>query len=103
MIKHPIRYSRQEVVAENGAVASGHDTVAKVGVQIMSEGGNAIDAAVGCAFAAQIAEPGMCGIGGNGIMMVYSASHPGQTTVFDDTTVPPLYHYYTTMLYHALH
>ncbi len=89
MIKHPIRYSRQEVVAENGAVASGHDTVAKVGVQIMSEGGNAIDAAVGCAFAAQIAEPGMCGIGGNGIMMVYSASHPGQTTVFDDTTVPP--------------
>lgn len=76
-------------MAENGAVAAGHDTVAKVGVQIMSEGGNAIDAAVGCAFAAQIAEPGMCGVGGNGIMMLYNASHPGQTTVLDDTTVPP--------------
>ena len=30
----------------------------------------------------------MCGVGGNGIICVYSADR-GETTVFDDTTVPP--------------
>ena len=84
----PVRYSREEVVAENGVVAAGHEVVARIGVETMQRGGNAIDAAVVAAFAAQIAEIGMCGLGGNGIILVHS-SDKGETTVFDDSTVPP--------------
>lgn len=83
-----IASTRKEVVAENGVVAGGHDLVAQIGVTIMQQGGNAVDGGVAAAFVAQLAEPGMCGVGGNGIICVYSADQ-GETTVFDDTTVPP--------------
>lgn len=88
MIQSSIESTRKEVVAENGVVAGGHDLVAQTGVEIMQQGGNAIDAGVAAAFVAQLAEPGMCGVGGNGIICVYSANQ-SETTVFDDTTVPP--------------
>ena len=88
MIQSSIGFTRKEVVAENGVVAGGHDLVAQTGVKIMQQGGNAIDAGVAAAFVAQLAEPGMCGVGGNGIICVHSADQ-GETTVFDDTTVPP--------------
>ena len=61
MIQSSIGFTRKEVVAENGVVAGGHDLVAQVGVKIMQQGGNAIDAGVAAAFVAQLAEPGMCG------------------------------------------
>ena len=83
-----ITYTREEVVAENGVVAAGHPLVSRIGVETMQRGGNAVDAAVAAAFAAQIAEIGMCGLGGNGIILVHHAGRQ-ETTVFDDTTVPP--------------
>jgi gamma-glutamyltranspeptidase/glutathione hydrolase len=88
MIQSSIGFTRKEVVAENGVVAGGHDLVAQTGVGIMQQGGNAIDAGVAAAFVAQLAEPGMCGVGGNGIICVHRADR-NETTVFDDTTVPP--------------
>jgi gamma-glutamyltranspeptidase/glutathione hydrolase len=84
-----VKYTREEIVAGNGVVAAGHELVARIGVETMKRGGNAIDAAVAAAFAAQVAEPGMCGLGGNGIIQVCSPVEPGRTVVFDDTTVPP--------------
>ena len=83
-----IAYSREEIVAENGVVAAGHELVARIGVETMQRGGNAIDAAVAAAFVAQIAELGMCGLGGNGIILIHSADNH-ETTVFDDSTIPP--------------
>ena len=88
MIQSRIEFTRKEVVAENGVVAGGHDLVARTGVEMMQAGGNAVDAGVAAAFVAQLAEPGMCGIGGNGIICIHRADG-GETTVFDDTTVPP--------------
>ncbi len=88
MIQSSIESTRKEIVAENGVVAGGHDLVAQTGVKIMQQGGNAVDAGVAAAFVAQLAEPGMCGVGGNGIICVHSADQ-SKTTIFDDTTVPP--------------
>ena len=88
MRQSSIASTREEVVAENGVVAGGHDLVAQSGVKIMQQGGNAVDGGVAAAFVAQLAEPGMCGVGGNGIICVHSTDR-GETTVFDDTTVPP--------------
>lgn len=88
MIQSKVQFTRQEVVAENGVVAGGHDLVSQVGVEMMQMGGNAIDAGVAAAFVAQLAEPGMCGVGGNGMVLVHHAER-NETAIFDDVTVAP--------------
>ncbi len=66
--------AKTEAVAENGMVAGGHPLEADVGVRIMQEGGNAIDAMAAAAFIAWVVEPAMCGIGGVGLVSVYLAA-----------------------------
>jgi gamma-glutamyltranspeptidase / glutathione hydrolase len=48
---------------------------AEIGLDVMRRGGNAIDAAVTCAFVQGVIDPQMCGIGGCGVMLVHSAQH----------------------------
>jgi len=45
---------------------------AEIGLDVMRRGGNAIDAAVTCAFVQGVIDPQMCGIGGCGVMLVHS-------------------------------
>jgi gamma-glutamyltranspeptidase/glutathione hydrolase len=45
---------------------------AEIALDVMRRGGNAIDAAVTCAFVQGVIDPQMCGIGGCGAMLVHS-------------------------------
>jgi gamma-glutamyltranspeptidase/glutathione hydrolase len=45
---------------------------AEIGLEVMRRGGNAVDAAVTCAFAQGVLDPQMCGIGGCGVMLIHS-------------------------------
>jgi gamma-glutamyltranspeptidase/glutathione hydrolase len=45
---------------------------AEIGLDVMRRGGNAVDAAVTCAFVQGVIDPQMCGIGGCGAMLVHS-------------------------------
>ena len=45
---------------------------AEIGLEVMRRGGNAVDAAVTCAFVQGVMDPQMCGIGGCGAMLVHS-------------------------------
>ena len=45
---------------------------AEIGLEVMRRGGNAVDAAVTCAFVQGVIDPQMCGIGGCGVMLVHS-------------------------------
>jgi len=47
-------------------------TAAEIGLDVMRRGGNAVDAAVTCAFVQGVIDPQMCGIGGCGVMLVHS-------------------------------
>jgi gamma-glutamyltranspeptidase/glutathione hydrolase len=46
---------------------------AEIGIEVMRRGGNAVDAAVTCAFVQGVIDPQMCGIGGCGVMLVHNA------------------------------
>lgn len=54
-----------------GCVAAGTPEAAKTGVDILQEGGNAIDAAVAISLVLGVTEPSGSGIGGQGTFIVY--------------------------------
>ncbi|MDP6402519.1 MAG: gamma-glutamyltransferase, partial [SAR202 cluster bacterium] len=60
------RPGKDEVVARNGIVAAMHPLAAEAGLEILRQGGNAIDAAVATGFAISVVEPANTSIGGVG-------------------------------------
>ncbi|MCC7426979.1 MAG: gamma-glutamyltransferase [Alphaproteobacteria bacterium] len=59
-----------------GIVVSQSMLAAKVGVQVLEDGGNAIDAAVATALALAVVEPWNSGLGGIGFAVVHRAGQP---------------------------
>ncbi len=64
----------QRVAASRfGMVSTAHYRATKAGVQILEQGGNAMDAAVAAAFALGVCEPQASGLGGQTMMLIHLA------------------------------
>ena len=53
-----------------GMVVAAQPEAAEAGVEVLRQGGNAVDAAIACAFSQGVVDPQMCGIGGFGAMQI---------------------------------
>ena len=67
------RSTRAPASGRNGMVASAHPYASRAGLDVLKDGGNAIDAAVAVATTLNVAEPYMSGVGGIGLALVYVA------------------------------
>ncbi|ELV4194035.1 gamma-glutamyltransferase [Escherichia coli] len=77
---HPVR-------AKQGMVASVDATATQVGVDILKEGGNAVDAAVAVGYALAVTHPQAGNLGGGGFMLIRSKN--GNTTAINFREMAP--------------
>ncbi|GAA0894047.1 gamma-glutamyltransferase [Fulvivirga kasyanovii] len=76
------------VIADSAMVVSAHPLASRVGIDIIKNGGNAVDAAVAVQFALAVVYPAAGNIGGGGFM-VYR-DHEGNTDALDFREAAPL-------------
>ncbi|MEA2958886.1 MAG: gamma-glutamyltranspeptidase / glutathione hydrolase, partial [Alphaproteobacteria bacterium] len=79
--------SRQPVRARHGIVAATNQLAARVGLEVLQRGGNAIDAAIAVAFALAVTHPSAGNLGGGGFMMVRLQN--GKTMAIDYREMAP--------------
>lgn len=65
--------TRPVIMGMNGMVTSGHYLASRIGLHVLEEGGNAVDAGVAMGFALAVLEPHLYGIGGEVPILIYLA------------------------------
>jgi len=76
------------VVGSHGMVASQEEQATRVGVKILEEGGNAVDAAVAIGFTLAVTLPRAGNLGGGGFMIIHSADN-NETVALDYREMAP--------------
>ncbi|WP_166361725.1 gamma-glutamyltransferase [Pseudomonas akapageensis] len=80
--------SQAPVAAENGMVVTAQHLASRVGVDVLKDGGNAVDAAVAVGYALAVVYPAAGNLGGGGFMTIQLAD--GRKTFLDFREKAPL-------------
>jgi len=78
----------QPVVAKNGMVVAQEAIAARIGIDILKRGGNAVDAAVATGFALAVTLPRAGNLGGGGFMLVHLAGEKKTIAIDYRETAP---------------
>jgi len=78
----------QTITAGNGMVVAQEQRAARIGIEILDRGGNAVDAAVAVGFALAVTYPRAGNIGGGGFMVIHLAK-TGEDAAFDYRETAP--------------
>ncbi|NYT62524.1 gamma-glutamyltransferase [Alcaligenaceae bacterium] len=81
-------FDKPETVSRHGVVATQNRAASEAGIQVLREGGNAIDAAVAAALVLTVTEPWMSSLGGGGALLSYSAKS-GTVKAVDFSMISP--------------
>ena len=73
------------VTAAHGMVVTGHPEASRVGMEVLRDGGNAIDAAVAAGFALAVTLPKAGNVGGGGFLVIRFADGTATTLDFRET------------------
>jgi gamma-glutamyltranspeptidase/glutathione hydrolase len=76
------------VLAQHGMVVAQESRAARIGVEILDRGGNAVDAAVAVGFAMAVTYPRAGNLGGGGFMVIHLADGNRNTTIDYRETAP---------------
>ena len=79
---------KNAIKSDGGVVASQNWRASAAGADTLARGGNAIDAAVSCAFALNAVEPWMCGLGGSGYIVIWLAEEKKAIAIDFQGTLP---------------
>lgn len=88
---HPhqgVAASPAPVRADNGMVVSAHKLASEIGIEVLKNGGNAVDAAIAVGYALAVVYPSAGNIGGGGFMTVRLSD--GRTSFLDFRERAPL-------------
>ncbi|HET8631880.1 MAG TPA: gamma-glutamyltransferase [Thermomicrobiales bacterium] len=79
---------KREVIASRAVVASNHPLASTAGVEMLTRGGNAVDAAVATLFALSVVEPMMVSPFGAGFFVIRDGRSGAVATIDNYATVP---------------
>nr|WP_229669368.1 gamma-glutamyltransferase [Legionella impletisoli] len=83
-------FAKEQIIEPPGyAVASAHPLATQAGLEILSQGGNAFDAAVAVSAALAVVEPYHSGLGGGGFWLLHDAKH-NKNIFIDGREVAPM-------------
>lgn len=77
------------VIGRNGIVSSQEALASDIGIQVLKDGGNAVDSAIAVAYALAVTLPKAGNLGGGGFILVHSAKD-NKTYSFDFREMAPL-------------
>lgn len=81
----PIRHPAHLIHAKNGAVASENESCSIIGVEMLKQGGNAVDAAIAAILCIGVINMVSSGIGGGGFMVIKPPNDTAYTINFRET------------------
>ncbi len=64
-------YKKLPALSTKAMVSAGHSLITSTGLNILRNGGNAMDASVAMSLTASVVFPDMCGLGGDGFLLYY--------------------------------